>query len=88
MLKCGKDGTMRQLGGAFSIAIAGAAFAATGRYYPATAFSDGAITAFAVAAGLALSGAIAAIALPGRTHGPPRPGPASAAAVSTARVGR
>ena len=46
--------TMRQLGGAFGVAVLGAAFAATGSYATPAAFSHGFTTAFAVAAGLAL----------------------------------
>jgi EmrB/QacA subfamily drug resistance transporter len=56
--------TMRQLGGAFGVAIAGAAFAATGSYASPGAFSRGFTTAFAVAAGLALAGAAAGTILP------------------------
>ena len=57
---------MRQLGGAFGVAIAGAAFAAAGGYPTASAFSDGATAAFAVAAVIALAGAAVAALLPGR----------------------
>ncbi len=51
--------TMRQLGGAFGVAVLGAAFAATGGYATPTAFSHGFTTAFAVATGLALTGTAA-----------------------------
>jgi EmrB/QacA subfamily drug resistance transporter len=57
--------TMRQLGGAFGVAIVGAAFAATGSYASPGAFSRGFTTAFAVAAGLALAGAATGTILPG-----------------------
>jgi len=57
---------MRQLGGAFGVAIVGAAFAATGSYASPTEFSHGFVTAFAVAAGLALAAASAGTILPGR----------------------
>src|SRR5262249_57648742 len=60
--------TMRQLGGAFGVAVLAAAFAATGSYASPAAFSNGFTTPFAVAAGLALPGAATAGALPGRTH--------------------
>jgi MFS family permease len=66
----GAYSTMRQLGGAFGIAIAGAAFAATGGYSSPEAFSDGFVTAYAAAAGLAFAGVLAATALPGRKHRP------------------
>jgi EmrB/QacA subfamily drug resistance transporter len=81
----GAYSTMRQLGGAFGIAIAGAAFAATGGYFAREAFSDGFVTAYAAAAGLAAAGVVAAITLPGRKRSSPRPAPASAAAVSSRR---
>jgi MFS family permease len=58
--------TMRQLGGAFGIAVLGAAFAATGSYATPAAFSHGFATAFFAAAGFALAGAAAGTLLPGR----------------------
>ena len=58
--------TMRQLGGAFGIAILAAVFAAAGSYASPPAFSDGFATAAAAAAGLALAGALAGLALPSR----------------------
>jgi EmrB/QacA subfamily drug resistance transporter len=61
----GAFSTMRQLGGAFGVAIVGAAFAATGSYASPAAFSRGFTTAFSVAAGLALAGAAAGTVLPG-----------------------
>jgi predicted MFS family arabinose efflux permease len=57
---------MRQLGGAFGVAIAAAVFATVGRYTSAAAFSDGFAPAIAAAAGLALAGALSGLALPGR----------------------
>jgi EmrB/QacA subfamily drug resistance transporter len=62
---------MRQLGGAFGIAIAAAVFAATGGYTSATAFSAGFGPAVGAVAGLALAGALAGLALPGRVPAPP-----------------
>jgi EmrB/QacA subfamily drug resistance transporter len=56
--------TMRQLGGAFGVAILGAVFAATGGYATPATFTRGFTAAYAVAAGLALVGAVAAAALP------------------------
>jgi MFS family permease len=58
--------TMRQLGGAFGVAVLGAVFAATGSYATPAVFSHGLTTAFAVAAGLALAGTAAGTILTGR----------------------
>jgi EmrB/QacA subfamily drug resistance transporter len=52
----GAFSTMRQLGGAFGIAILAAVFAATGSYASPAAFSDGFVPATSAAAGLALAG--------------------------------
>jgi EmrB/QacA subfamily drug resistance transporter len=76
--------TMRQLGGAFGVAVLGAVFAATGGYATPAAFSHGFTTAFAVAAGLALAGTAAGAILPGRGNRPspsvpPEPGRAVSA---------
>jgi EmrB/QacA subfamily drug resistance transporter len=60
----GAFNTMRQLGGAFGVAIAGAAFAATGSYTTPVAFSRGFAAAYGVAAGLALVGAATGTVLP------------------------
>jgi hypothetical protein len=57
---------MRQLGGAFGVAILAAVFAAAGSYTSAGAFSTGFAPAIAAATGLALAGALAGLALPGR----------------------
>ncbi|MGH3206151.1 MAG: MFS transporter [Trebonia sp.] len=57
---------MRQLGGAFGVAVLGAAFAATGGYSTPAAFTRGFTTAFSVAAGLAVAGAAAGTVLAGR----------------------
>jgi MFS family permease len=62
----GAYSTVRQLGGAFGVAILAAAFAAFGSYASPATFSDGFSAAFGVAAGIALAGAIAGIVLPGR----------------------
>jgi EmrB/QacA subfamily drug resistance transporter len=58
--------TMRQLGGAFGVAIVSAVFAATGSYATPGAFSHGFVTASCVAAGIALAGTAAGTILPGR----------------------
>jgi EmrB/QacA subfamily drug resistance transporter len=62
----GANSMMRELGGAFGIAIAVATFAGAGSYVSAQAFTDGFAPAMLVAAGLAAAGAIAGLALPGR----------------------
>jgi hypothetical protein len=56
--------TMRQLGGAFGVAILVAVFAGAGSYTSSHAFSNGFVPAIAVGAALALCGAIAATLLP------------------------
>jgi EmrB/QacA subfamily drug resistance transporter len=62
----GVNSMMRELGGVFGIALAVAVFAATGGYASAQAFTDGFGPAIGVSAGLALAGALAALALPSR----------------------
>src|SRR5215207_8994023 len=62
----GINSMMRELGGVFGIAVAVAVFAAAGSYASAQAFTDGFGPAIFVAAGLAVLGAIAGLALPGR----------------------
>jgi EmrB/QacA subfamily drug resistance transporter len=70
----GAFSTMRQLGGAFGVAVIGAVFAATGSYATPAAFSHGFVVAFTVAAGIALAGAAAGAVLPGRSrHRAPAP---------------
>jgi EmrB/QacA subfamily drug resistance transporter len=75
----GTFSTMRQLGGAFGIAILAAVFAAAGSYASPAAFSDGFVPAMSAAAGLALAGALAALALPGRPNPVPAARPAEPA---------
>jgi hypothetical protein len=84
----GAYGTMRQLGGAFGIAIAGAVFAAVGGFVSRQAFSAGFTAAYAAAAGMAAAGVAAAMALPGRRNLLPPPAPARSAVTSTATTGR
>jgi EmrB/QacA subfamily drug resistance transporter len=72
----GANSMMRELGGVFGIAIAVAVFAAVGSYASPATFVDGFAPAIGVGAALALAGAIAGLALPGR-----RPAAAPAAAV-------
>ena len=62
----GVNSMMRELGGVFGIAVAVAVFAATGGYASAQAFTDGFGPAIGVSAGLALAGALSAVALPSR----------------------
>ena len=80
--------TMRQLGGAFGIAILAAVFAAAGSYASPPAFSDGFATAAAAAAGLALAGALAGLALPEAGVTRHRAAPAQGAPAQAAPVGR
>jgi EmrB/QacA subfamily drug resistance transporter len=62
----GANSMMRELGGVFGIAIAVAVFAAAGSYASPAAFPDGFAPAIGVGAVLALAGAVAGLALPGR----------------------
>jgi hypothetical protein len=62
----GVNSMMRELGGVFGIAVVVAVFAGTGGYASAQAFTDGFGPAIGVSAGLALAGALAALALPSR----------------------
>jgi EmrB/QacA subfamily drug resistance transporter len=85
----GAFSTMRQLGGAFGIAILAAVFAAAGSYASPAAFSDGFVPATSTAAGLALAGALGALALPGRRNPvPAAPAAEPAPALPQARAGR
>jgi MFS family permease len=89
----GTFSTTRQLGGAFGIAILGAAFAAAGGYASPRAFTDGYAVALACASALTLAGAVAGALLPPRARqriaapaGPPRvPGYAGSARHATGR---
>jgi EmrB/QacA subfamily drug resistance transporter len=62
----GTFSTLRQLGGAFGVAIPGAVFAATGGYASARAFSNGYGPALGVCAAIAIAGTIAGLAIPKR----------------------
>jgi EmrB/QacA subfamily drug resistance transporter len=62
----GVNSMMRELGGVFGIAVAVAVFAGAGSFASAQAFSDGFGPAIGVSSGLAVCGALAALALPGR----------------------
>lgn len=65
----GTMSTMRQLGGAFGLAIVVAAFTGAGDYASPAAFSDGFVAAITVSSVLSLLGVLAAIGLPGRRGG-------------------
>lgn len=58
--------TMRQLGGAFGIAVLVAVFAGAGSYASPQSFSDGFVAAIGVGAALSLLGALAGLTLPAR----------------------
>jgi EmrB/QacA subfamily drug resistance transporter len=73
----GAYSTMRQLGGAFGVAILAAVFGSTGSYVSAAAFSNGFGPAIGVAAALALTGALAGALLPASVR-PARPAPVPA----------
>jgi MFS family permease len=70
----GAFSTLRQLGGAFGVAMLVAVFAGAGGYGSRQAFSDGFVAAIAACGGLALAAALAGSALPGRR---PVPAPAT-----------
>jgi EmrB/QacA subfamily drug resistance transporter len=57
---------LRQLGGVFGVAALAAVFAGAGGYGSPQAFVDGFVPALALAAVLALAGALAAVLVPGR----------------------
>jgi EmrB/QacA subfamily drug resistance transporter len=62
----GAFNTMRQLGGAFGVAILVAIFAGVGSYASPHAFSDGFVPAVGACAGLSMLGVLAGLALPRR----------------------
>jgi EmrB/QacA subfamily drug resistance transporter len=62
----GTFSTMRQLGGAFGVAVLVAVFAGAGSYASPQAFSDGFVAAMRACAAISLVGAGAGLALPGR----------------------
>jgi EmrB/QacA subfamily drug resistance transporter len=76
----GANSMMRELGGVFGVAVGVAVFAGAGSYASPEAFLDGFAPAIAVTGALSLTGAIVALALPGRRRTaeplPVRPVPA------------
>jgi EmrB/QacA subfamily drug resistance transporter len=64
----GTYNTLRQLGGAFGIAIAAAVFAAHGGYSSPETFASGFGPAMGACAGLSVTGAITGLAVPGRSR--------------------
>lgn len=62
----GAFSTMRQLGGAFGVAVLVAIFARVGSYASPQAFSDGFVAAVGACAGLSVLGVLAGLALPRR----------------------
>ena len=79
--------TMRQLGGAFGVAILAAVFAAAGSYASPATFSNGFAPATFAAAGLALAAALAALAL-GSRRNPAPAAPTELTPAPQARAGR
>lgn len=61
----GTFNTVRQLGGAFGIAVPAAVFAAAGGFGSVQAFSDGFAAAIGTAALLSLAGAVIGLLIPG-----------------------
>ena len=66
-IAAGANSMLRELGGVFGIAAAVAVFSGAGGYGSAAVFTDGFAPAIALAAGLAAVGAVASLALPGRS---------------------
>jgi MFS family permease len=81
----GATNTLQRLGGVFGVAVAAAVFSAHGRLGSPATFDAGFRPALAVAAGLSLAGAGAAVAV-GRRAAPRRAAPVRAAPVRAAPV--
>ncbi|WP_433380802.1 MFS transporter [Actinoplanes sp. CA-142083] len=67
----GAFSTLRQLGGAFGVALTGAVFASAGGYTTARLFADGYVPAMAVSAALAFAGTAASFFLPRLSYSRP-----------------
>ena len=83
----GTYSTLRQLGGAFGVALTGSMFASAGDYSSATAFAAGYRPATALTAALAFAAAIIALFLPGRQR-ETQPPEALAASQASAKVAK
>ncbi len=78
---------MRQLGGAFGVAVLVALFAGAGSYVSAHAFTNGFTAAIGTAAGLSFAGALVGLAVSSReTHGEPRGAPNRSASLAEAEA--
>jgi len=64
----GANNAIRELGGVFGVAVLAAVFSTNGSYISPTAFVDGLIPAMQLGAVVVALGAIAALALPGRSR--------------------
>jgi EmrB/QacA subfamily drug resistance transporter len=64
----GANNALRELGGVFGVAVLAAVFTANGSYVSPGAFVDGLVPAMALGAVVVALGAVAALALPGRTR--------------------
>jgi EmrB/QacA subfamily drug resistance transporter len=78
----GTFSTLRQLGGAFGVAVLVAVFAAAGGYASPEEFSDGFAATIGACAGLSLAGALAGFAIPARRG----TAPSAATPVAVARA--
>jgi EmrB/QacA subfamily drug resistance transporter len=64
----GANNAIRELGGVFGVAVLAAVFTANGSYLTPAAYVDGLIPAMQLGAVVVAAGALAALALPGRTR--------------------
>jgi EmrB/QacA subfamily drug resistance transporter len=82
----GTYNTLRQLGGAFGVAVVVAVFSVAGSYTSPRAFGDGFVVALGVAAAISAVGAGVALALPGRRRVATQPEPAPVPVPALAEV--
>jgi len=73
----GTNGSVREIGGAFGVAVLASVFAGQGGYGEAQEFVDGIVPAILVGAGVVAVGAVLALALPGRPAASPAAAPRS-----------
>ena len=71
----GAYNTMRQLGGAFGVAVVVAVFSAVGSYATPARFSDGFVVALGISAAIAAVGTVVGLGLPRRRAAAPEPEP-------------